>query len=115
MIKLFEKHEIITPHNLRFASRLERFLWVVRRGSERSGLYTLGHGDKAIIWYWELDTDTKEFYQFFTLDLPLAMKIYQEQKLKIWEEDWGLEPPNLTLKCYEDSVQEMDFDGAVVF
>jgi hypothetical protein len=93
MIKLFKKHGIIKSYHPTFSSRLKHLFQAKVSGSEHSGLYILGRGDKAIIWYWELNINSKEYYEFRTLDLMRAMEIYEASKYEMWSRDWRPPPP----------------------
>jgi len=93
MIKLFKEHWIIRAYHPTFSSRFKRFFQTNRSGPERSGLYTLGQGDKAVVWYWEFNMDSMEYYDFLTLDLKTAMTIYEACKYDMWSYDWT--PPPL--------------------
>jgi hypothetical protein len=88
MIKLFKKLRIVKPYHPTFTSRLRRLFQTKHSGSERSGLYTLGRGDKAVYWYWELNMDSKEYYDFMTLDLTRAMDIFEANKHQMLSLTW---------------------------
>ncbi|KXN80734.1 hypothetical protein AN958_08103 [Leucoagaricus sp. SymC.cos] len=60
--------------------------------NKQCGQYKLGHGDKAIYWYWELDIELGYFHEFRALDFVKTMTLYQTEKFKMWKEDW--EPPS---------------------
>ncbi|KXN85502.1 hypothetical protein AN958_11240 [Leucoagaricus sp. SymC.cos] len=53
-----------------------------------SGRYKVGHGGKAIYYYWEFDMELGYFRDFLALNFEEAMKIYETEKSKMWEKDW---------------------------
>ncbi|KXN80736.1 hypothetical protein AN958_08105 [Leucoagaricus sp. SymC.cos] len=63
----------------------------IEKRAEKCGQYKLGHGDKAIYWYWEFDTELQCFLEFRALDFVEAMRLYQTEKFTMWDENW--EPP----------------------
>ncbi|KXN80891.1 hypothetical protein AN958_06935 [Leucoagaricus sp. SymC.cos] len=70
--------------------------------NKQCGQYKLGHGDKAIYWYWELDIELGYFHEFRALDFVKTMTLYQTEKFKMWEENW--EPPSCQpVHALEDS------------
>jgi hypothetical protein len=85
MMKLFKREGIIEPYHSTLTSRWRHFLRQICPGSKRSGLYILGRADKAVFWYWELDTASKEYFDFLTLDLAAAIRIYEEVKERTWK------------------------------
>ncbi|KAJ3555417.1 hypothetical protein NP233_g12211 [Leucocoprinus birnbaumii] len=58
------------------------------------GLHTVGIGKKSVIWYWEYDEKNDCYYEFQTLGYTKAMRIFQSEKYKMWNESW-VPPPQL--------------------
>ncbi|KXN80735.1 hypothetical protein AN958_08104 [Leucoagaricus sp. SymC.cos] len=65
---------------------------LIEKQAEKCGQYKLGHGDKAVYWYWEFDTESQYFHEFQALDFVEAMGLYQTEKFRMWDESW--EPPS---------------------
>jgi hypothetical protein len=61
---------------------------------QSSGLYTLGYGERSVVWYWEFDMEKRYFHEFQTVSFTEAMKIYEKSKFDMWNESWI--PPSRT-------------------
>ncbi|KXN81186.1 hypothetical protein AN958_05875 [Leucoagaricus sp. SymC.cos] len=90
-VEELEKLNVIKPYHPNFLSTI---ISIPRVFSQRRELkkvsrrYKMGHGDKAIYWYWEFDMEQKYYHEFLTLNFEEAMKIYETEKFKMWEDDW---------------------------
>ncbi|KAJ3568492.1 hypothetical protein NP233_g5667 [Leucocoprinus birnbaumii] len=94
MVEVLKKHEIISPYDSTFSSKLKSSFTRQPGTTKTSGLFLLGRGDKAIYWYWEYSIELQYFHEFHTVDLVQAMKLYQTEKFEMWEESWT--PPGIS-------------------
>ncbi|KXN92929.1 hypothetical protein AN958_08370 [Leucoagaricus sp. SymC.cos] len=86
-----KKLNVIKPYHPNFLSTvtsIPRVFSQWRELKKTSRRYKMGHGDKAIYWYWEFDMEQKCYHEFLALNFEEAMKIYETEKFKMWEEDW---------------------------
>ncbi|KXN89126.1 hypothetical protein AN958_06273 [Leucoagaricus sp. SymC.cos] len=91
MVKKLKKLNVIKlyhPNVLSTIISIPRVFSQRRELKKASGRYKMGHGDKAIYWYWEFDMEQKYSHVFFALNFEEAMKVYETEKFKMWKEDW---------------------------
>ncbi|KXN85505.1 hypothetical protein AN958_11243 [Leucoagaricus sp. SymC.cos] len=91
MIGKLEKLGVIKSYHPHLSTTFASISQVLsrRKGLARgSGRYKIGHGDKAIYWYWEFDVEQEYFHEFYALNFTEAMKIYENEKFRMWEEGW---------------------------
>lgn len=89
--KTIEKDQqagIIRPYSPQRSlfSRFRSLFREKRRNTIESGLYLVGHGHKAIFWFWELNHKHRVYREFRTTNLEEGEKIYYAQEF-----DWGEE------------------------
>ncbi|KAF5357242.1 hypothetical protein D9756_006415 [Leucocoprinus leucothites] len=89
-VKGAEKAGVIKAFHPRTPSALASIsnLYSQHKPGNRHGLYKIGRGEKSVIWYWEYDTKRRYFHQFTTVDYEKAMRIYEAEKFKMWDESW---------------------------
>ncbi|KXN83787.1 hypothetical protein AN958_01064 [Leucoagaricus sp. SymC.cos] len=95
MVQKLEKLRVIRPYHPSLSSPLAYFLQVLlsrRNHVKCCASYELGHGSRAVYWYWEFDMEQKYFHEFRALDFVKAMKIYKKEKFEMWKPDW-VPPP----------------------
>ncbi|KAJ3564115.1 hypothetical protein NP233_g8501 [Leucocoprinus birnbaumii] len=78
------------------------------RLDRRHGLHTVGFGEKSVTWYWEYDEENHRYYEFQTLDYAKAMRIFQLEKYKMWNESW-VPPPELLEDDPVDTINHLIF------
>lgn len=87
-VKQLEKLGVIKAYHPKLPSSLASIRASIsrqsRQGQPITGQYKLGHGDKAIYWYWEFDTERQYFHQFDTLNFMEAVEFYQAEKFNFW-------------------------------
>jgi hypothetical protein len=91
MVKKLEDLQVIKPYQPQLPPTLTSAPPTFSRRNlfrQSSGLYTLGYGEKSVVWYWEFDTENRYFHEFQTVNFTQAMKIYQESKFDIWDKSW---------------------------
>jgi hypothetical protein len=91
LVKRFENSDVIKSYHPSFPSgfaSIYRSFHRQKRQGKRYGQYKLGHGDKAIYWYWEFDVEEEYFHEFKTMDFAVAMRVYQAAKSELWQESW---------------------------
>ncbi|KXN85617.1 hypothetical protein AN958_11079 [Leucoagaricus sp. SymC.cos] len=89
-LEKLEKLNVIKPYHSNFLSAITSIPRVFSQRGElkkASRRYRMGHGNKAIYWYWEFDLEQKYSHSFYALDFEEAMKIYETEKFKMWEDD----------------------------
>ncbi|KXN81187.1 hypothetical protein AN958_05876 [Leucoagaricus sp. SymC.cos] len=88
-VQQLEKLGVVKPYHPRLSSIFPSISRPFSKNKhvKRSGCYKLGHGDKAVYWYWEFDIEQKYFHQFRALDFTEAMKVYKKGKFTMWREE----------------------------
>ena len=46
----------------------------------------MGHGEKSIFWYWEIDYQSGHYRDFRTIDLPKGEKKFRGENFDAWPE-----------------------------
>ena len=46
----------------------------------------MGHGEKSIFWYWEIDYKLGHYREFQTIDLAKGQKRFREENFSAWPE-----------------------------
>lgn len=83
MVELYQKLEIIQPCLPRPALKNRPPIQGPTGALQTRGLYTFGHGEKQHFWYWEINKQDQCYYEFETVDLDEAQRLYREKKFAL--------------------------------
>src|SRR5690348_3375835 len=86
MVKMREQGNIIQRHSPSLISRLKSFFWDQPPEHFESALYRMGHGEKSIFWYWEIDYELGHYREFRTVDLAEGERRFREEDFGSWPE-----------------------------
>lgn len=88
MVKQRKQADVIQRYQPNWSSRFKFRFRNKTQGHFESALYCMGHGDKSIFWYWEIDSKLGHYREFRTIDLAKGQKRFREEDFGAWTE-WG--------------------------
>jgi len=86
MVKLRRRGNIIQRYYPSLTSRVKSFFRGKPRERFESALYRMGHGEKSIFWYWEIDYGLQHYREFRTIDLAEGARLFREEDFDSWPE-----------------------------
>jgi len=90
MIKQRERANVIRRYHPNLTSKVKSLFRNKSRDGVESGLYRMGHGEKSIFWYWELNHKLQYYRHFRAIDLVEGERVFREQDFGPGSE-WGSE------------------------
>ena len=88
MVKQRKQANIIQRYYPDWSSRIKLLFRNKTPQPLESALYRMGHGEKSIFWYWEIDYKLGHYREFRTIDLEKGEKRFREEDFAAWPE-WG--------------------------
>src|ERR1700742_2187586 len=88
MVKRRKQANVIQQYHPKLSSRVK---FIFRDKTQRrfeSALYRMGHGDKSVFWYWEINYELGRYREFRTINLAAGEKRFGEEDFDAWPE-WG--------------------------
>ena len=86
MVKQRKQANIIQRYYPDWPSRIKFLFRNKTQQPFESALYCMGHGDKSIFWYWEIDYKLGHYRDFRTIDLAKGEKRFREEDFGAWPE-----------------------------
>lgn len=86
MVKQRKQAKVIQRHHPKLSSWIKFLFRDKATGRFESALYQMGHGEKSIFWYWEIDHELGHYREFRSLDLAEGEKKFREEDFDAWPE-----------------------------
>ena len=86
MVKQLEQANIIQRYYPNWSSRIEFIFRSKTQGHSESAHYRMGHDEKSIFWYWEIDYKLGHYREIRVIDLEKGEKRFREEDFAAWPE-----------------------------
>ena len=84
MVKKYKQANVIQRYYPNWSSRIKFPFRSKTQGRFESALYRMGHDEKSIFWYWEIDYELGHYREFETIDLAEGEKRFREEDFAQW-------------------------------
>lgn len=87
MVKQRKLANVIQRYPLKWSARVKSLFHNKPREHFESALYRMGHNEKSIFWYWEINYELGYYRAFETIELAEGEKIFREEDFTSWPKE----------------------------